>query len=96
MSEGGIDAQRIDVWLWHARFYKTRTLASRVVANGRVRLVRTGQTRRISKASATLAVADELTFPRNGKIVRIRILALSTRRGPASEAQTLFEMLDED
>ncbi|MEC9249820.1 MAG: RNA-binding S4 domain-containing protein [Pseudomonadota bacterium] len=96
MSEPDTPAQRIDVWLWHARFYKTRTLASREVANCRVRLTRTGQVRRISKASATLTVDDELTFPRNGKIVRIRILALSTRRGPASEAQSLYALLETD
>ncbi|MBO6796436.1 RNA-binding S4 domain-containing protein [Maricaulis sp.] len=96
MSEPEAHAQRIDLWLWHARFYKTRTLATREVGNGRIRLARTGQIRRISKASATLTVEDELTFPRNGKIVRIRVLALSTRRGPASEAQTLYELLDED
>ena len=96
MSEPETLAQRIDLWLWHARFYKTRTLASRVVADGRVRLTRTGQVRRISKASATLAVDDELTFPRNWKIVRIRILALSTRRGPASEAQSLYALLETD
>lgn len=41
MSEPESHAQRIDLWLWHARFYKTRTLASRVVADGRVRLTRT-------------------------------------------------------
>ena len=95
MSEETHASQRVDLWLCHARFFKTRTLASRVVANGRLRLTRSGQVRRLSKASSTLTIGDELTLPLNRKIVRIKVLALSERRGPASEAQMLYEHLDE-
>ena len=62
MSEGE-DGQRIDTWLWHARFFKTRSLATAVVAKGRVRLTRFGQTRRITKASATVRAASSLPVP---------------------------------
>lgn len=91
MSE---EAQRIDAWLWQARFYKTRSLATAVVSKGRIRIARDGVVRRISKASATVRPGDELTWPRNGKIVSLEILALGERRGPASEAQTLYRLIE--
>lgn len=90
------EAQRIDLWLWQARFYKTRSLATAVVTKGRVRIARDGSTRRISKASATIRPGDELTWPRNGKIVSLEILALGERRGPASEAQALYRLIETD
>ena len=94
MSEGE-DGQRIDTWLWHARFFKTRSLATAVVAKGRVRLTRFGQTRRITKASATVRPGDTLTLPLNRRIVRLEILGLADRRGPAPEAQGLYHAIDE-
>ncbi|WP_300554501.1 RNA-binding S4 domain-containing protein [Maricaulis sp.] len=90
------DAQRIDLWLWQARFYKTRSLATAVVTKGRVRIARDGTIRRISKASTTVRPGDELTWPRNGKIVALEILALGERRGPAAEAQALYRLIEND
>ena len=77
---------RIDKWLWHGRFFKTRTLAAKVVTGGHVRV--NGQ--KISKASHSVTPGDVLTFPQ-AKIIRVvRVEGLGTRRGPAPEAQTLF------
>lgn len=77
---------RVDKWLWHARFFKTRTLATKLAAAGNIRINGQKQTR----ASATIRVGDVLTFPLNNHIRVIEVVALSTRRGPAAEAQALY------
>lgn len=85
--------QRIDTWLWHARLFKTRTLASSIVSAGKVRLSRNGQTVRVGKTSTLIRPGDELTFPKARQIRIIRVKDLATRRGPAPEAQGLYEDL---
>jgi ribosome-associated heat shock protein Hsp15 len=80
---------RIDKWLWHARFYKTRALAQDAATSGRVR--RNGN--RVEKAGLEVKVGDILTLGRGREIMVVRILACGIRRGPASEAQALYEIL---
>ena len=77
---------RIDKWLWYARFFKTRTLATSLAGQGRIRV--NGD--KISKASVTVKTGDVLTFPKDNHIRVIEIRALGTRRGPANEAQSLY------
>lgn len=81
------EKQRIDKWLWQARFFKTRTLAARVVNDGRVRL--NGD--KVGKASSLVVVGDTLTFPQADRIRVVAILGLALRRGPAAEAQGLYD-----
>ena len=85
---------RVDKWLWYARFFKSRSLATRVAAAGRIRLTRAGLTERLTKPSATVMAEDILTFPLGDHVRVIRILALGTRRGPAVEARILYEDLE--
>ena len=85
------DGQRVDVWLWWARFFKTRALASSVIAKKRVRI--NGD--RISKASRLVRQGDILTFPQANDIRVVRVLEFAERRGPASEAQTLYEPVED-
>ena len=80
---------RLDKWLWHARFFKTRTLAAKVVSGGHVRV----NANKVSKPSAAVLAGTVLTFPQGNQIRVIKIVELGTRRGPASEAQTLYEDL---
>ncbi len=87
MSE---EACRIDVWLWRARFFKTRALAQRFVEEGRVRLTRTGQESRLDKPSRAVRTEDILVFALGPKLIAVQVLALGERRGPASEAQGLY------
>jgi ribosome-associated heat shock protein Hsp15 len=89
-------AQRVDKWLWHARFFKTRTLAAALVEKGRVRRTCAigTQTVRLSRAADVVRVGDTLTFPMAGHIRVVRVLALADRRGPAAEARALYEDLD--
>ena len=77
---------RVDKWLWHARFFKTRSLAASRVKTGAVRINSTVT----HKPSSTVAAGDVLTFPQGDHIRVIQIDALGERRGPAPEAQTLY------
>ena len=86
MTEG-LEKMRVDKWLWHARFYKTRTLAAKIVSGGHVRI--NGQ--KISKPSATVTPRDVLTFAQGDHIRVVEVLELGARRGPAPEAQALYD-----
>lgn len=85
----------MDVWLWRARFLKTRALACAFVEEGRVRLSRGGQETRLDKPSRTVRAGDVLTFAVGGRAVTLRVESLGERRGPASEAQALYSRLDQ-
>ena len=87
MSE---EACRIDVWLWRARFFKTRALAQRFVEEGRMRLTRAGQESRLDKPSRAVRAEDILVFALGQRLVAVQVIALGERRGPASEAQALY------
>ena len=88
-------ACRIDVWLWRARFFKTRALACRFIEEGRVRLTRPGaQETRLDKASRALRPGDVLVFALGARLVAVRVLAPGERRGPAGEAQGLYRPLE--
>ncbi|MCP9481358.1 RNA-binding S4 domain-containing protein [Shimia sp. CNT1-13L.2] len=78
--------QRLDKWLWHARFFKTRTLAAKVVTGGHVRV----NSSKVSKASHGVAVGDVLTFPQARSIRVVKIEGFADKRGPAPEAQKLY------
>lgn len=80
---------RIDKWLWYARFLKTRGLASKLVSGGHVRV----NSDKISKPAFTVGPGDTLTFPQGDTIRVVRVVAIGTRRGPAPEAQQLYEDL---
>ncbi len=86
--------QRVDLWLFRARFAKTRAAASRLVSEGGVRLVHDGVGRRLEKPSVELSAGDTLLLHRRGKLVAVQVLALAERRGPASEARLLYSELD--
>ncbi len=80
---------RIDKWLWQARFFKTRSLAARQVSDGQVRL--NGE--RVGKPAQNVSAGDVLTFAQGRQIRVVRVTALGTRRGPADEAQGLYDDL---
>ncbi len=80
---------RLDKWLFQARFLKSRGLAADLVAEGRLRV--NGQP--TDKPSRLVGSGDVLTFALHGRVRVIRILGLGDRRGPAPEAQSLYEEL---
>ena len=77
---------RIDKWLWQARFFKTRSLATKLVKSGKLRINGTS----IAKPSRCVVVGDVITFPKELNVRVIEIRDLGKRRGPASEAQALY------
>ena len=92
MAEGSV---RIDLWLWRARFFKTRTGAAAIASQGRIRLRRSGEDVRIDKPSRTVGPGDELTFAVAAHVIAVRVLAVGERRGPAAEARMLYEQLSD-
>jgi ribosome-associated heat shock protein Hsp15 len=87
------DACRIDVWLWRARFFKTRSLAARVVEEGGVRLTRGGARSSVDKPSRGVRCGDVLTFAQGSKWVVVKVEAFGERRGPATEAHALYNVV---
>lgn len=77
---------RCDKWLWYARFFKTRTLCASLISKGELRV--NGQ--KISKASTSIGPGDVLTFMQGDRVRVVELLAIGTRRGPATEAQALY------
>ncbi|MDT8856700.1 RNA-binding S4 domain-containing protein [Paracoccaceae bacterium Fryx2] len=81
---------RLDKWLWQARFFRTRGLATAEVAAGHVRVNGV----KAAKPAHPLHSGDVLTFPQGGRVRLIRVRACSQRRGPAAEAIRLYVDLD--
>jgi ribosome-associated heat shock protein Hsp15 len=81
-----MDNVRIDKWLWAARFFKTRSLATEAVDNGRVRL----DGERIKPARA-VRIDDKLTIDNGAETWEVLVLAISDQRGPAPVARTLYQ-----
>lgn len=84
---------RVDVWLWRARFAKTRSLAAALVEKGAVRLTHNGAQTRLDKPSRSVHVGDTLVFALGGRLTELRVEALGRQRGPAEEARTLYVLL---
>ena len=81
---------RIDVWLWRARFVKTRSLAAALVESGAIRLTHNGAQVRLDKPSRAVHPGDRLLFMASGQLMDLEVLALGERRGPAEEARSLY------
>ena len=81
-----MDSTRIDKWLWAARFFKTRSLATDAVERGRVKL-----NEERCKPARNLKVGDLLDIDNGSTEWQVRVLGLSDQRGPAPVAQQLYE-----
>lgn len=79
------ERNRIDKWLWHARFFKTRSLAAAAVNGGKVKL----DGDRV-KAAHQVRIGQLVNITLGEHAVEVRVLGLPTRRGPASEAQAAY------
>jgi ribosome-associated heat shock protein Hsp15 len=86
----GPPSVRIDVWLWRARFFRTRSLAQDFVEQGRVRLTHAGRETRLDKASRLAHPGDLVVFATGGRVTAVRVVALGERRGSAAEARGLY------
>lgn len=77
---------RIDLWLWAARFHKTRSLARQAIDTGKVEV--DGQ--RVTKAARAVRVGDVLRIDKAGELFEVEVRGLSDTRGPATVARTLY------
>lgn len=84
------EAQRVDRWLWAARFFKTRGLAQQAVRGGKVDLNGTR-----CKPARPVRTGDRLRITKGEEVFEVEILALAERRGPATEAQALYRESEE-
>ncbi|MFP4638969.1 MAG: RNA-binding S4 domain-containing protein [Guyparkeria sp.] len=80
------DSQRLDTWLWAARFFKTRQLAAAAIDGGKIEL--DGQT--VTKRGKAVRVGDRLVIGKAGVRFVVDVEALNPRRGPASEAERMY------
>jgi len=80
-------AERIDKWLWFARFGKTRAIAQKLVERGQVTL----NGAKVKKVSANVRVGDKLVVVLGTVKRSVTVLGLAERRGPACEAKLLYE-----
>ena len=81
--------QRLDKWLWFARFFKSRSLAAKQCQDNKVRINRVVA----SKPSQAVRPGDIVSFHQGATVRVVKMLAPGTRRGPAAEAQMLYEDL---
>ena len=81
---------RLDKWLFHARFYRTRPLAQAAIESGRIRL--NGE--KVDKPGHVLKAGDVLTLSKGSQVIAVRVLAQAEKRGPAKEAKALYAVLD--
>ena len=81
---------RVDIWLWRARFAKSRSIAADLVERGAVRLTHQGRQTRLDKPSRVVHPGDEITFAVDGRVRAVRVEALGERRGPPAEARALY------
>jgi len=89
MSESAA-GPRIDVWLWAARWFRTRSLAKQAVEGGKVSV-----NGHVVKPAKALHVGDRMRIERSREVFDVEVLALSEQRGPASVAQSLYRETDE-
>ena len=85
----GETSQRLDKWLWYARVAKSRTLAATAVTDGKIKVNRI----RAEKPSQPVKVGDVITSRLTRTIRVLKVASLGERRGPAAEAQGLYEDL---
>jgi ribosome-associated heat shock protein Hsp15 len=90
MSEASVAGVRIDVWLWAARWFRTRSLAKQAVVGGKVAV--NGY---VAKPAKSVHIGDRLVIERSRESCDVEVLALSDQRGPASVAQALYRETEE-
>lgn len=89
-NDNAVAATRIDVWLWAARFFKTRSLAKQAIETGKVEV-----DEQRAKASRNVRAGDTMRIVRGEETFVIEIVAVSDKRGPAAVAQALYRESDQ-
>jgi ribosome-associated heat shock protein Hsp15 len=96
MTQGARDgaapavSQRLDKWLWYARFVKTRSLAGKLCQSGLVRVAGDA----VTKANRSVRIGDVVAVPQGRVIRTVEVKALGDRRGPPAEARRLYDEIE--
>jgi ribosome-associated heat shock protein Hsp15 len=100
-AEPPAESCRVDVWLWRARFFKTRALAAQFVEAGKVRRMVAAQLSapearpiRLEKPGTSIRLGDLLVFATAGRLIQARVRDFGVRRGPAAEARDLYDLVE--
>ncbi len=88
-NEAAVAAVRLDLWLWAARFFKTRSLAKQAIETGKIEV---GGQR--AKPSRSVRIGDAVRIVRGEEIFQISVAGLSDTRGPAPTARLLYAESD--
>lgn len=86
----GAESMRLDRFLWFARLAKTRSAAQTLAEGGHLRI----DGRRIERAHCPVRPGAVVAFPRDGRVIVLRVLALPRRRGPPLEAAASYQLLE--
>lgn len=89
-ARGAEPSDRLDKWLWHARFFRTRSLAADAARDGKIRVNGV----RVEKPGASVRPGDVLTIARAGHVIVARVEGFSARRGSAQDAARLYSTID--
>lgn len=89
VPESSVPGVRLDVWLWAARFFKTRALAKQAIEGGKVEVQGQG-----AKASRLVRIGERLRVRRGEDVFEVEVLGTSAQRGPAPVAQALYAESD--
>lgn len=87
MTDQSVEKQRLDKWLFFARIAKSRTIGATLAMGGKVRVNKD----KADKAAQLIKIGDHLTITLERRVVVYKVCALGTRRGPALEAQSLYD-----
>ena len=90
------ECQRLDVWLFRTRLFKTRSLATKTILKGKIRVTRNGRTERITKPHIKFRPGDRALFMRGAELIHVEMISPAERRGPASEARDLYRHIPLD
>lgn len=91
-SDDRVNGQRLDKWLWHARFARTRTAAARLVTDGHVRI----NAKRETTSAKRVRAGDVLTLALGRDVMVVRLRDIADRRGPATQARLLYEAVGDE
>jgi ribosome-associated heat shock protein Hsp15 len=86
------EAQRLDIWLYRTRLFKTRSGAVAAISKGKLRLTRADRTQRIKKPHYNVRAGDGLSFMRGQTLLSVTVTAMPVRRGPAPEARDHYDV----
>ena len=92
-EDASTPTQRLDIWLFRTRLFKSRALATQIITKGKVRLTQNESTRRIDKPGFKVRIGQNFFFRRGNQFLTVEVTGLPKRRGPAAEAEQHYNVI---